>query len=295
MLNSCQWDIFKNINAAQLIGLPISVSHHFIRLPAAWHTVELQTNGRKITSDLSSADSICAAALNNCRMNSLTIVIDFRPDLSFLLLRAGFFAGVQPEGLRLARLFVHHSAPITFVHFLCKWLPFFAHRQACDAWFLHAGCVRSGWDYRWVNTWKIATDLHEGAWLTDKKAHCHPAFIATLAIMFRLQVFFFFPVTVSHRRCLIIGVSQLVPRAEALYWLHAHIFHAPLLSPPQRWPFRTLTWHFDKLVDGLFKQVGKFCLKCLKHVHQCQKCVRARTWLPVVSHQVCQFTGCLTG
>lgn len=62
MLNSCKLDIFKNINAAQLIGLPISVSHHLIRLSAAWHTVELQTNGRTITRDLSLADSIRAAA-----------------------------------------------------------------------------------------------------------------------------------------------------------------------------------------------------------------------------------------
>lgn len=50
MLNSYKLDIFKNINAAQLIGLPISVSHHFIRLSAACQqpdtpSVELQTYG----------------------------------------------------------------------------------------------------------------------------------------------------------------------------------------------------------------------------------------------------------
>lgn len=50
MPNSCKLDIFKIINAAQLIVLPISVSHHFIRLSAACQqpdtpTVELQTYG----------------------------------------------------------------------------------------------------------------------------------------------------------------------------------------------------------------------------------------------------------
>lgn len=50
MLNSSKLDIFKILNAAQLIGLPVSVSHPFIRLSAACQqpdtpTVELQIYG----------------------------------------------------------------------------------------------------------------------------------------------------------------------------------------------------------------------------------------------------------
>lgn len=41
--------------------------------------------------------------------------------------------------------------------------------------FLHAWCLRSDWDDRCVNKWKIACpNLYKSAWFADKNVFCHP-------------------------------------------------------------------------------------------------------------------------
>lgn len=187
--------------------------------------------------------------------------------LILLLLRACFFAGVQPWSLGtslfvFAPLFTNHLS--IFYANGCLWL---LTGRACAVCFLHAGCLRSGWmTDEWIYGKLLATDLHESAWLTDNNALGHPLFIATLAIMFRPQVCFlsFF---LSWRQSRTKDVWSLECHSwspgQKLYidykWKYTHISQAP--PPPQRWPFRSLTWHFDKLVEVLFKQVWKFLPK----------------------------------
>lgn len=187
MLNSCKVDIFKKINAARLISLPVSVSHHFIKLSAACQQPDTLTvaadlwRRRKITSDLSLAESICAAAsakrLPNERFDGFNwrIAIQF---LILLLLKACFFAGVWPGSLR-ASLFV--CAPLFTNH-----LPIF-YANGC-LWLLTGGrvqpvfCMLDVWGLaemtdEWIYGKLLATDLHESEWLTDKNALFHPIFL----------------------------------------------------------------------------------------------------------------------
>lgn len=58
--------------------------------------------------------------------------------------------------------------------------------------FLHAGCLRSDWDDRCVNIWKIACkNLHKSAWFTDKNVFCHSiSFHFYLCNHFQSPVFF---------------------------------------------------------------------------------------------------------
>lgn len=81
----------------------------------------------------------------------------------------------NPKTSDLANLFIHHFQPITCGHFLCKLSPLAPRCLANTAFFLHAWCLRSDWDDRCVNKWKIACpNLHKSAWFADKNVFCHP-------------------------------------------------------------------------------------------------------------------------
>lgn len=241
-------------------------------MPTAWHTdcwaADLWRR-RKITSDLSLADSICTAAaaakqLSNKQFDNF-YWLPSRFEFSFV--ESWFLCWSptrKPPGWLVCLCTTLHQSHLS-IFYANGCLFSLTGRHVMPGF-----CMLDVWGLaeitdEWIHgkLQQICMKVHD--WQT--KMHVAIRFLLLPEQSCSGFKFFSFFMSVSHRSCLIIGVSQLVPRAEALYWLHAHILHAPFLSPPQRWPFRTLTWHVDKLLDGLFKQVGKFCLKVFQNMY----------------------------
>lgn len=120
-------------------------------------------------------------------------------------------------------LFIHHFQPITWGHFRCKSSPL-APRSLANT-FLHAWCLRSDWDDRCVNIWKIACrNLHKNAWFADKKCIL-PSNQFSFLPMQSFPVPRFLSVTFCRKNPLIIAVwqpffklSHIYHCTGALYW-----------------------------------------------------------------------------
>ena len=126
--------------------------------------------------------------------------------------------------------------------------------------FLCAWSLRSDWDDRCVNKWKITCrNLHKRAWFADKNVFCHPIGFHFYLAIISIPQFSFSDIPASkafnHRRKtpILLNQADLFQHRSFMWSSCLHMptkSHSFAASQPHSWPFDKHD-HCDTYTDGL--------------------------------------------